>query len=45
MKTEAVVNNILDQIVQKGKNIIKDKLLDREKVPSFVNTRVEDFNM
>jgi hypothetical protein len=36
MKTEAVVNNILDQIVQKGKNIIKDKLLDREKVPSFV---------
>ena len=39
------INYILEQIVKGGKALIKDKKIEREKVPSFVNKRVECINI
>lgn len=44
MTTVTVVNQILEHILQEGKDIIKDKYLEREKVPGFVNNIVQDSN-
>lgn len=45
MTTVTVVNKIVDHILKEGKDIIKDKFIEREKVPAFVNDIVKNSNL
>lgn len=44
MKSTAIANQIISNIIREGKNIMHDKYVSREKVPTFANTKAESVN-
>lgn len=44
MNSLAITNQVLDHIVQEGKNMLLDKKINKEKVPVFVNSKINNVN-
>ena len=44
MNSLGITNQVLDHIVQEGKNMLLDKKINKEKVPVFVNSKINNVN-
>jgi len=40
MKSTTIVNHIIGNIIKEGKNLLYDKAVTREKVPTYSNSKI-----
>ena len=45
MNSLSIANQVLEDIVQEGKKVLLDKKISKEKVPIFVNQKIDNVNL